>query len=84
MNKHLIMIIRVSHRLQIAEKLQHVLSQYGCGINTRLGLHEAGQDDACANDGLIILHLVPAAIDCDAFAEDLNGVDGIMARLVEI
>lgn len=81
---HPIMIIRVNQRVQNAEKLQKVLSAYGCGIRTRLGLHEAGLGDSCANDGLIILQLAPDAADYAAFAAELNGIAGIVAKLVEI
>jgi len=81
---HQIMIIRVNQRVQNAEKLQKVLSAYGCGIRTRLGLHDAGVGDSCANDGLILLHLAEGAADYAAFAAELNGIPGIVAKLVEI
>lgn len=81
---HPIMIIRVNQRVQNAEKLQKVLSAYGCGIRTRLGLHEAGMGDSCANDGLILLQLAAGVADYDAFAVELNGIPGIVAKLVEI
>ncbi len=81
---HPIMIIRVNQRVQNAEKLQKVLSAYGCGIRTRLGLHEAGLGDSCANDGLIILQLAPDAADYASFVAELNGIAGITAKLVEI
>lgn len=84
MTNHQIMIIRVNQRVQNAEKLQKVLSTYGCGIRTRLGLHEAGVGDTCANDGLILLQLAVGAADYQAFAAELNEIDGIIAKLVEI
>jgi hypothetical protein len=84
MTTHQIMIIRMNQRVQNAEKLQKTLSAYGCGIRTRLGLHEAGMGDSCANDGLIILQMAPGVVDCDAFASDLNKIDGITSKLVEI
>ena len=84
MNKHQIMLIRVDQRVQNADRLQKTLSAYGCGIRTRLGLHETGNGDSCANDGLIILQLAAGVVDCDAFAADLGKIDGVTARLVEI
>lgn len=80
----LIMIIRVNQRVQNADKLQKVLSTYGCGIRVRLGLHEAGTGDSCANDGLILLQLAADAADYAAFAAELNAIPGIVAKLVEI
>ena len=47
MNDYAIMLIRVNQRLHQAEKLQKVLSGYGCCIKTRLGLHEAGDVLRC-------------------------------------
>ena len=84
MNKHQIMIISVNQRVQNADMLQKTLSSYGCGIRTRLGLHEAGSGDSCANDGLIILHMADGVVDCAAFAAELEKIDGIKAKLVEI
>lgn len=84
MSHNQIMLIRLDHRSQNAEKFQKVLSNYGCGIRTRLGLHEAGPADSCANDGLIILQLAPGVIDCEAFVTDLQKIDGVTAKLVEI
>lgn len=82
MGNHNIMIVKVNHRIHQAEALQKVLSEFGCSIKTRLGLHEAG--DACANDGLIILQLVDGQADLDKFAEDLCALEGIDAQLIRI
>lgn len=82
MNDYQIMIIRVSHRINSADKLQKVLTQYGCNIKTRLGLHEAGE--ACGVDGLIILQLVKGIQDNIDFMRDLNAIEGITAQRTEI
>ncbi len=82
MTEHQIMIIRVNQRMHSAEKLQKVFSTFGCSIKTRLGLHEAG--DVCATDGLIILQLVKGNDDLNDFAAQLNALEGITAKLIEI
>jgi len=82
MNDYQIMIIRVSHRINSADKLQKVFTQYGCNIKTRLGLHEAGE--ACGVDGLIILQLVKGVQDNIDFMNDLNAIEGITAKRAEI
>ena len=82
MKEQLIMIIRVSQRMNSAEKLQHVFSKFGCNIRTRLGLHEAGE--ACGVDGLIILQLVGDKLDCNDFLDQIISIDGITAKLIEI
>lgn len=82
MTEHQIMIIRVNQRMHSAEKLQKVFSTFGCSIKTRLGLHEAG--DVCATDDLIILQLVKGNDDLNDFAAQLNALEGITAKLIEI
>jgi hypothetical protein len=82
MNDYQIMIIRVSHRINSADKLQKVFTQYGCNVKTRLGLHEAGE--ACGVDGLIILQLVKGVQDNIDFMNDLNAIEGITAKRAEI
>jgi len=84
MSNHQIMIIRVNQRVQNSELLQKVLTTYGCGIRTRLGLHEAGLGKGCANDGLILLQLAAGAADYNVFLDELNAIAGVTAKLVEI
>ena len=48
--------IRLSDRAGEADKVQSVLTKFGCSIKTRLGLHEVN-DDFCDKAGLIILEL---------------------------
>jgi len=52
-----IMLILVGKRRESAVAVQKLLTDYGCYIKTRLGLHDASET-VCADDGLIILELV--------------------------
>jgi len=72
----------VAQRREEAEALQKVLTAHGCKIKARLGLHEAG--DVCSEEGLIILQLVPGEPEAQSFLDDLNKLDGVNARLVEL
>lgn len=75
-----IMGIQVKERMQDAPKLQSILSQYGCSINTRLGLHMATLD-SCSPSGLIILEFVEGADEEIAKAEkELNALGGIVIK----
>ena len=49
------MAVSISKRIAEAVKVQQVLTEHGCIIKLRVGLHEAG--DVCADDGLVLLHL---------------------------
>lgn len=77
-----IMIIKMAKRRSFAEELQKILTQYGCIIKMRLGLHEAG--DSCSDEGLMILQLVPGAEETSAFQKELDDLEGVKTKLVEI
>lgn len=78
-----IMVMLLNNRVKNAVKLQEVLTDSGCMIKTRLGLHEAN-GEACSNDGLIILQLSGADEDIDALEKKLNSLDGVKAKLNRI
>lgn len=52
-----IMLIMVGSRRDTAVEVQKLLTEYGCSIKTRLGLHTANANQ-CSEDGLIVLELV--------------------------
>ncbi len=82
MQKESIMVIRASKRRENVEALQKVLTQFGCNIKMRLGLHEAG--DVCSDDGLIILQLVDVDGEVAAFKKTLDALSGIRYDTIEI
>ena len=76
-----IMVIRINKRTDKAPTVQSVLTEYGCAIKTRLGLHEAG-DGFCSDTGILILQLCG-----DGYAgleNALNEIEGVKAKLVEL
>ena len=79
---HKLIVIAVDHRREEAEKLQKVLTKYGCEVKTRLGLHEAG--DLCSDEGLILLQLIPETAEAKNFLGELNGLEGVRATLIEL
>lgn len=49
--------IKIRDRFESATEVQRILTDYGCVIRTRIGLH--GSDDCkCATDGLILLEII--------------------------
>lgn len=55
----IILGLKVDNRHEDAPKVQEVLTDYGCVIKTRLGLHSATDDrNVCSEDGLILLELI--------------------------
>jgi len=79
---HKVVVIGIQHRREEADKLQKVLTEHGCEVKARLGLHEAG--DLCSDEGLIILQLVPDEPKADSLVDELNRLDGVKAKLVEV
>jgi hypothetical protein len=51
-----IVAILQENRVETAPKVQDLLTQYGCNIRMRLGLHDAALG-ACSNTGLILLQM---------------------------
>lgn len=49
--------IKLDNRTQTAVDFQKVLTNYGCSIKTRLGLHDV-HNNVCAPNGLILLEVI--------------------------
>lgn len=75
--------IRMDNRVGNAVKFQEALTKNGCMIKARLGLHEASED-VCANDGLIILQPYGEKEEVERLVKDLNGLEGIAAKLIDL
>lgn len=82
MSKENIMVIKICKRRDTADSIQKVLTEFGCIIQTRLGLHEAGS--VCSDKGLIILQLVDDAEKTKSLEEALGKLDGITFKSVQL
>lgn len=49
-----IMGIEIGHREEDALKVQRLLTEHGCSIKTRLGLHETAGNQ-CSSSGLVLI-----------------------------
>ncbi len=77
-----IMGIEIQNREELAMAVQGVLTNHGCIIKTRLGLHETG--NFCSPSGLIILEFAPDDKgEYDSLEKELNEIDGVIARRME-
>ncbi len=75
-----IMLILVGKRRETAVTVQKLLTDYGCYIKTRLGLHEASET-VCADDGLVILELVGDAKKHEELLRSLQALPCLEVRL---
>ena len=68
--------VHVAQRTKRTAKVQKILSDYGCSIRTRIGLHEAAET-VCSPNGLILLEVVSKA---SALAAALAQVPGVTVK----
>lgn len=71
--------IKLENRNETALQVQNTLTEYGCYIKVRLGLHNLN-DQVCSQDGLILLELVAENNIVDEFLEKLNSIKGTTAK----
>ena len=76
-----IVAMTLKGRANHATQVQQVLTENGCAIRARIGLHE-GVQDACSNEGLILLQVCGSGDDIAALlfyqlitASAMNGLD---------
>lgn len=77
--KHLIYGVHITERLKHVPSVQHLLSEYGCYIKTRLGLHEVSER-ACSPNGLLILEMFGEEAKCHELFDKLNAIEGVEVK----
>lgn len=82
MSKQFIIIV-VDKRKKEAVKVQQILTEWGCLIKTRLGIHE-GVLDNCTESGTIFLELVGVQEKLEELNRKLNLLAGVTAKLITI
>ncbi|MBN2717638.1 MAG: hypothetical protein JXX14_17435 [Deltaproteobacteria bacterium] len=78
---HIIVAIHVTDRIQHAGQLQQVLSEYGCYIKTRIGLHEANEN-YCSTNGVIILELLGIEEKANSLVADVQKIVGLEVQKI--
>jgi len=78
-----VILVKIDHRSSEAGKVQQILTEYGCNIKVRLGLHEVSKE-YCADDGLVILEVDGSQIELNQIIDSLNKVDYVQAQLIEM
>lgn len=83
--KKIIIGVQIENRFEEVEKVQNLLTEFGCLIKTRLGLHQQAEfDEMCTEKGLLILELVKDAGDRGReLISKLDEVDGVNVRSME-
>ncbi|MGM0607051.1 MAG: hypothetical protein ACQESP_01400 [Candidatus Muiribacteriota bacterium] len=78
-----IMLVLIDGRKKQAVNVQKILTEWGCLIKTRLGIHD-GILEECTDSGLLMLEMVGEKEKLDKIHELLNGLPGVSAKLVNL
>ncbi len=82
MTRH-VMLILIGSRQEAAEKVQKILTGWGCFIKTRLGLHDDVLEN-CSQSGLIFLEMTGDLERMQEIERKLNLVKSVDARLISL
>ncbi len=78
-----IALILLDNRKKNSIAVQKILTEWGCLIKTRLGIHP-GTLEECTDNGLIFLELVGEKEKHEELVRKLNLLDGVTAKLIEL
>ncbi|KLO22307.1 MULTISPECIES: hypothetical protein [unclassified Marinitoga] len=82
MGKIRVLGIFIHDRKKEAGEVQRLLTGFGCIIKTRLGLHDAFDDD-CSDRGLILLELAGNESLWGDLEEKLSKIEGIKVQRMD-
>ena len=80
-NSHTVMAILIDKRTDAAPEVQEVLTDFGCIISTRIGLHGI---DECPEDGLLILHLYGEQSVINNLEQKLKDMSHVKVKKLEL
>ena len=76
-------LLLIGNRTGTAVKVQEILTNMGCFIKTRLGLHE-GSPQECSNSGMLILEILGNDEDKQDLVSKLETLSDVKVKLVEM
>lgn len=75
--------IQIENRTSVTQEVQKILTEEGCYIKTRLGLHEVDAS-SCSPAGIVLLQLFGTVEDANRILNKLEGIDGVNAKLMSL
>ena len=79
MTKRIVLGIQVTNRVEKIPDVQKILTEYGCNIKTRLGLHEVSKS-VCSALGLLLLDTYGDEADILEMEKKLKRVKGLVVK----
>ena len=83
MGKYNLMGIVIENRRGFAPEVQEVLTEFGCIIKMRIGLHE-GIENSCSNEGFIILNLADDDKEIKRFIKRLESIESVRVKNIKV
>lgn len=74
-----IVVIKVGARTTKAAEVQRLLTENGCMIKVRLGLHDL-PEGSCASSGLIILEVIGSDDEIQSLVAALDALEEVTAK----
>jgi hypothetical protein len=74
--RHIVLGVHITDRIHHAHKVQDLLTEYGCSIKTRIGLHTVS-DNYCSPNGLLLLEMAGDEKPIFEMIDKLNAVEGV-------
>ena len=79
MQNHVIVGVHLTNRVKNATDVQKVLTEFGCNIMTRVGLHDVA-DGRCSPNGLILLQIFGGESVADSLISKMKAISGVEAQ----
>ncbi len=79
MRKRIIFGVQVTNRIKNALEIQEILTEFGCNIKTRLGLHEV-TETVCSTLGILVLEMYGDIKQIKDMETRLKAVQGIVVK----
>ncbi|MGC8863637.1 MAG: hypothetical protein ACP5R5_12790 [Armatimonadota bacterium] len=79
MPKRIILGVHISSRVEHVPDVQKVLTEYGCHIKTRLGLHDVN-NSVCSPNGLLILETCGEEAGIAEMKKKLGAIPGVTVK----
>ena len=79
MRKRITFGVQVTNRIKNALEIQEILTEFGCNIKTRLGLHEV-TETVCSTLGILILEMYGDIKQIKDMETRLKAVQGIVVK----
>lgn len=79
MRKRIIIGVQVTNRIKNALEIQEILTEFGCNIKTRLGLHEV-TETVCSTLGILVLEMYGDIKQIKDMETRLKAVQGIVVK----